>query len=210
MGCGMPERVEIEESESTYDGYLQVTTWRLRHETWAGGMSPTVRREVVERGATAAVLPYDPARDEVLLIEQFRPGVFATPSLRAAGDTASAWLMEIVAGVVDEGETPEAVARREAMEEANLAISDLAPVAGLWLTPGICTEFCHIYCGRADLAGAGGVFGHDEEDEDIRSAVYSMEALTGMLAAGRLQNAITVVAVQWLLLNRERLRATWT
>lgn len=198
----MSRKVESVSVDRVYQGYLAVDRHRLRHETFAGGLSDEVQREVVERGVTAAVLPYDPVRDEVVLIEQFRPGAWA------AGHDP--WLVEIVAGVIEDGETPEAMATREAEEEAGLTLSDFKPVAGIFLTPGICTEFCHIFCARCDTGGAGGVFGHEDEGEDIRATVHPADGLPDMLASGRLANAITVVAAQWLLLHRDDLRRAWT
>lgn len=192
-------KVDVEDVSVAYAGYLKVKKYRLRHERFDGGMSRPIEREVVDRGAIAAVLPYDPVADAVVLIEQFRPGA------HAAGH--GAWLQEIIAGVVEPGETPEDMARREAMEEAGLALADLVPVAGLFLTPGICTEFCNIYCAVCDSSAAGGLHGHADEGEDIRAAVHPFAEVEAMVRDGRVSNAITAIALQWLMLNRKRLRA---
>ena len=192
----MPDemKLEIDDRNPVYDGYLTVERLRLRHELFAGGMSRPLVREVVDRGATAAVLPYDPAAQSVLLIEQFRPGAWA--------GGANPWLLEIVAGVVDPGETPEDVVQREAQEEAGIELGPLAPVAAIFLTPGICSERCHIFAAPCDLAGAGGLHGHPEEGEDIRVARRSFDEADRLVRTGAISNAITLVALQWLALNR--------
>jgi ADP-ribose pyrophosphatase len=195
-------KVHIEETTADYDGYLTVNRYRLRHEMFAGGMSQPLIREVVDRGATAAVLPYDPARESVVLIEQFRPGAWV-----GGGDP---WLLEIVAGVVEPGETPEDVVRREAVEEAGLELGPLSPISSIFLTPGICSEQCHIYAAPCDSAAAAGLHGHAGEGEDIRAAVYPFADIEAMVREGRLSNAITLVALQWLMLNREALQAAKT
>ena len=194
----MPEQVDIEEKTAISDGYLTVNRYRLRHELYAGGMSRPLLREVVERGATVAVLPYDPVHDTVLLIEQFRAGAYA-----GGGEP---WLMEIIAGVVEPGETPEDVARREAVEEANLTLGELKPIGNIFLTPGICSEQCQIFCALCNLTTAGGLHGHVGEGEDINATVCSFDHVESLVQDGALSNAITLVALQWLLLNRPTLR----
>ncbi len=160
-----------------------------------------IEREVFERGHAAAVLPYDPLRDEIVLIEQFRPGAYA------AG--LEPWLLEIVAGVIDEGETAYDVVRREAREEAGLELGELVPVASCILSPGACSETVDIFVGRSDAGQAGGIFGLAREHEDIRASVFGVAQVEDLLAAGGVRNAVTVIAVQWLLLNRMRLRDRW-
>lgn len=189
----IPASVEIEENDVVYDGYLSVHRLRLRHELFAGGMSGPLVREVIDRGATAAVLPYDPENQSILLIEQFRPGAWA--------GGGNPWLLEIVAGVVEADESPEDVVRREAHEEAGIDLGVLTPVAAIFLTPGICSERCHIFAAACDLTGAGGLYGHAGEGEDIRAAIHSFDDAERLVRAGGLSNAITQVALQWLVLN---------
>ena len=193
--------VEIVARETVYRGYTRVERWTLRHRLFAGGWSAPLSREVIDRGHAAAVLPYDPVRDEVVLIEQFRPG--------ALGAGRNPWVIEIVAGIVEAGESPEKLVRREALEEAGCRVGDLVPVTVCLMSPGILTETIAIFCGRADTRGAGGLHGLDHEGEDIRAFVVPFEATIAMLAEGRIANAIAVIALQWLALNRERLRAAW-
>ncbi|MCY4394840.1 MAG: NUDIX domain-containing protein [Rhodospirillaceae bacterium] len=202
---GQPARkAELLSRETGWQGYFRLDRLTLRHTRHDGSMSPSFEREMFERGNAAGVLPYDPVRDEALLIDQFRPGPLA------AGDP-DPWQIEIVAGMIDKaGESAEDVARREAVEEAGVEIGDLEPIAEVYTTPGACTERIALFCGRCDLAGAGGLFGLAGEDEDIRAFPCSMAEIEAALANGAVRNAITVVALQWLCLNRERLRIAWS
>jgi ADP-ribose pyrophosphatase len=195
-------RVEVLERTTAYDGYFKIIRYRVRHRLFAGEMGPAVTREVFERGHAAAVLPYDPVSDRVVLVEQFRIGAYA------AGEP-DPWLIEPVAGIIDPGERPDEVAGREAKEEAGLVITDLIPACEYFVSPGGATETCKVFIGRADVAGAGGVHGLPDEGEDIRVHVVSLDEALAWLAAGRLRVASTLVAVQWLALHREQVRGRW-
>jgi ADP-ribose pyrophosphatase len=187
---------------TVYQGRFRVDRYRFRHRTHSGDWSAPLEREVFERGHAAALLPYDPVRDEVILIEQFRPGAFA------AG--LNPWLLEIIAGIIDkEGESAEDVARREAKEEGNLEIKELLPVVECILSPGACSEMISIFVGRTDSSAAGGVFGLAHEHEDIRVLVLPVARAAELLADRRITNAVTVMALQWLMLNRMELRNRW-
>ena len=159
-------------------------------------------RELFERGRAAVVLPYDPARDAVVLIEQFRIGAYA------AG--LEPWLIEPVAGIVEPGETPEQVARREALEEAGCEIAELEPIGTVLPSPGGGSEVLHLYCGRVDSEGVGGLHGLAHEHEDIRAFTLPLDAALERLARSEYHNASTVMTLQWLALNRERLRKIWS
>ncbi len=193
--------VEIVKREELFLGYFRIDRYHLRHRLFAGGMSGEFMREIFERGHAAAVLPYDPARDEVVLIEQFRPGALA------AG--FHPWLIEPVAGIIEAGESVEDVARREAVEESGCAISDLVPMHHYLTSPGGTSESCALFCGRVDASNAGGLHGLDGEDEDIRVMAVPFAEARAWLDQGKLNNALTIIAVQWLALNREKLWAQW-
>jgi len=193
--------VEIREKRTVYQGHFRVDRYRLRHRLHAGGWSAEMTREVFERGHAAAVIPYDPIRDEVVLIEQFRVGAYA------AG--RSPWLVEIVAGIIDPGETPEQVVRREAREEAGLDVGALERIAEYLSSPGGASESVVVFCGRVDTTNAGGIHGHPDEGEDILVRVHPYAAVENMLRTASASNAVTLIALQWLALNRDGLRARW-
>ena len=194
--------VELVEKTTPYRDFFRVDVYRLRHRTFGGGWTEVMSRELFERGHATVVLPYDPARDTVVLIEQFRIGAYA------AG--FAPWLIEPVAGIVEAGETPEEVARREAVEEAGCEITDLEPIGTVLSTPGGCSEVLHLYCGRVDSAGIGGIHGLAHEHEDIRAFTLPMDTALERLAKGAYNNASTVMTLQWLALNRERLKKKWS
>lgn len=195
------DRVEIIEKRTPFRGYFQIDAYRLRHRTFDGGWTREISREVFERGHAAAVLLYDPDRDAVVLVEQFRTGA------HAAG--LEPWLIETVAGIIEPGEESAEVVRREALEEAGCDVGDLEPIGTFILSPGGSSETMVLFCGRVDSRGAGGVHGLDHEDEDIRVVVLSADEALELLRSGRIVNATTALALQWLALNRERLRTAW-
>ena len=187
--------------ETVFQGYFRIDRYRLRYPLFEGGMSGEVVREVFERGQVAAVLLVDPDRDTVVLIEQFRPGPYA------AGDPP--WLIEIVAGVIDDGESAQAMAIRESREEADCEVTELFPVMRFFTSPGASTETVTLLCGRVDSSTAGGVHGLDDENEDIRVRVVSVDEAAALLADGHIVNAKTVIALQWLATNYEWVKAKW-
>ena len=195
------DRVEIIDKQTPFRGYFQIDAYRLRHRTFDGGWTREMSREVFERGHAAAVLLYDPDRDAVVLVEQFRTGA------HAAG--LEPWLIETVAGIIEPGEEAAEVVRREALEEAGCNVGDLEPIGTFILSPGGSSETMMLFCGRVDSAGAGGVHGLDHEDEDIRALVLPTDEALELLRVGRIVNATTALALQWLALNRERQRAAW-
>jgi ADP-ribose pyrophosphatase len=197
-----PDDVEIIERTRAYAGYLKLDRYRLRHRRHDGGWTDAMSREVVERGHAVCVLPYDPLRDAVVLIEQFRVGAYA------AGQPA--WQIEIVAGIIEPGETPEEVARRETREEAGCAIGELVHVATILTSPGVLTETAAVYCARADATQASGVHGLAHEHEDIRAFAAPLDEALAWCDAGRLQNTPALIALGWLARHRDELRRRWT
>ena len=187
---------EIVARETGYDGFFRLDRLSVRFRRYDGGWSE-ITREVLERGHAAGVLLYDPARDKVVLVEQFR-----APAVDAPGGP---WLIETVAGIIEAGETPEDVARRETAEETSLAVGALERIGAFMLSPGGASEFITLYLGRVDSRDAGGVHGVD--DEDIRSVVMDTDDALAAVADGRIVAANAVIALQWLALNRARLVA---
>lgn len=193
--------VRILARETVYQGHFRVDRYRLQHRCYDGGWTEELTREVFERGHAVGVLPYDPQRDEVVLIEQFRVGALAADW--------PTWQLEVVAGIIDPGETAEAVARRESLEEAGLTLLELTPITAFLLSQGAVSETMRLFCGRVDAVGAGGIHGLEHEGEDIKVVVVPYAELPGLLAANKVTNATGLVALQWLLLNRDALRARW-
>jgi ADP-ribose diphosphatase len=193
--------VEIIARDRVYNGYFKIDRYRLRHRLFSGGMSGEITREVAERGHAAGVLLYDPLRDAVVLIEQFRVGALA------AG--REPWLIEVVAGIVEPGESHEEVARRESLEEAGVKLRRLVLISDLLLSAGALSETFRLYCGEISARSGGGLHGLSEEGEDIRAELVPVRKALALLRAGRIANAPAVIALQWLALNRRQLRREW-
>lgn len=196
------EKAELIERTVPFQGYFRVARYVFRQDLYQGGQSAEFSREVFERGQAAAVLLYDPGRDEVVMIRQFRAGSFA------AG--RHPWSWEVVAGIIEEGESPEDLVRREAVEEANLEVGALEFINSVMLTPGACSESCALYAGRVDSAAAGGIFGLASENENILVKALPFAELRAMLDRAEIDNAIAVIALQWLALHRDSLRKRWS
>jgi ADP-ribose pyrophosphatase len=194
--------VEVDETRVGYRGFFRIDVHRLRHRRFDGSMTDTMVREIFERGHAAAVLPYDPRRDEVLLIRQFLPGAYF-----GGGPPRP---LQIIAGMIEEGESGEDVARREAVEEAGVAIGRLELAHAFWPSPGGSSERVLVYCAQADLAGAGGIHGLDAEHEDIRVEIYSALEAVALLDRGRIEAGPAVVALSWFARHHERLRREWS
>ncbi|TMV92905.1 NUDIX domain-containing protein [Thioclava sp. BHET1] len=196
-----PDDVKIEAQDIGYHGFFLVEDYRLRHRLFDGGQSEPLERAVFVSGDAAVVLPYDPARDRVLLIEQFRPGPMARGE-------PNPWLIEAIAGRVDPGEPPETTARREALEEAGITLAELIKAPRFYASPGAKTEFIHCYIGVTDLPDeAGSPGGLASEGEDIRPHLVPFSRLMEMVESGEAGNAPLVVLALWLAQNRAQLRA---
>lgn len=191
---------EIVDRTVCHDGFFRLERWRARFGLFAGG-SRVIEREVLERGNAAVVLLYDASLDRVVLIEQFRAA--------AAGAPGGPWLIEAVAGIVEPGESPEDVVRREAVEEAGCTVGELVRIGEVMPSPGGSSERFVVFCGQVDAAGAGGIHGRADEGEDIRVVTMGLDQALAAVADGRIHAANAVISLQWLALNREKLRAAW-
>ncbi|CAK9883909.1 MAG: ADP-ribose pyrophosphatase [Candidatus Erwinia impunctatus] len=193
--------VEIIARDTLYRGFFSLVRYRFRHRLFRGGMSEEISREVFERGHAAVLLPYDPIRDQVVLIEQVRIPAFDT--------SATPWLLEMVAGMIEPGETAEEVVRREAQEEAGIIPGRIRPVLSYLASAGGTSERLSIMVGEVDAGSAGGYHGLPEEHEDIKVHVVNREQAYRWLEEGKIENAASVIALQWLALHYKTLQEEW-
>ncbi|MBE9562358.1 MAG: NUDIX domain-containing protein [Proteobacteria bacterium] len=193
--------INILEKITCYEGFFKLVRYRLKHSLFAGGWSNELLREVLERGQAVAVLPYDPILEQVVLIEQFRPG--------AIGHPKGAWLWEIVAGIIEAGESTEKVAHREAEEEIGCQISDIIHINDFFVSPGSTNETTTLFCGRVDASEVSGIHGVVSEQEDIKTHVVSLDIALEMLANNEIHFVPAIVALQWLALHREEIKTKW-
>jgi ADP-ribose pyrophosphatase len=186
--------VEILDRVSLHDGFLKVERLQLKCRLFQGGWSREFTREVLRRGRGVGVLLYDPHLDKVLMVEQFRVGCMED-------SVNGPWALELVAGLLEEGETPEDVARREVFEEAGVTVGRLLSICEYYNSPGGSNERLTVFCAGVDVTKAGGVFGLDSEAENIRSVVLDRTEAQAAVKEGRINNAMSIIALQWLQLN---------
>lgn len=193
--------VEIIDKTTVFQGFFRLDRYTLRHRLFEGGWSKPMQREIFERGHAVIVLPYNVQTDELVLIEQFRLG--AMPS------SVSPWLFEAIAGMVEPGESPQQVAQREAEEEAGLTIDELWPMLSYLSSPGGTTERIQLFLGRLNQPVKSGVFGLADEHEDIKVHLVSRQHAMQLLAEQKIDNAASVIALQWLALNLDKVKQAW-
>lgn len=185
--------VKVLKKEPLYKGFFSCNKYTLKHKLFSGEWSPEMQREFFERGHAAALLPYDAKRDCVILLEQFRFGAMHTEQ--------SPWLFELVAGMIEKDEVPEEVAKREALEEAGLNIKACQFISNFLVSPGGTTEQISLFVADVDSDGVSGIYGLKDENEDIRVHVVPRETAYQWVVEGKINNATTIIALQWLELN---------
>ncbi len=202
--------VELIGKKKSFKGYFEIISYELKHRLFRGGWGEKIKREVFERGHAASALLYDPERDQIVLIEQFRVGAYAALDTEWYDkENMSPWLIEVVAGIIEEGESPEAVIRRECIEEAGCEITDIIPICQYLVTPGGSSEIMFSFCGRVSSSGISGIYGMPNEGEDIRAfALNSAEAFE-MLETAKIHNSMTIIPLQWFQKNRDMVRNKW-
>ncbi|MEZ8988262.1 ADP-ribose diphosphatase [Vibrio breoganii] len=193
--------VEILATDTLFKGFFSLVKVKFRHRLFAGGWSEEIERELFERGHAVAMLPYDPVTDQVIMVEQIRVG--------ALGE-ARPWQLEIVAGMLDkEGEDPIDVAKREAVEEAGLDVTHIQHISGYYPSAGGCSERLELFIGQVKAPTSAGVFGLESEGEDICVHILTREEAYEMVENGTIENAASIITIQWLMLNHQQLRAQW-
>jgi len=187
--------------KNCFRGFYQLDKLLIQHELFHGGMSNHLTRELFVRPDAVCVLAFDPQTDCVILLEQLRIG--------ALDKSADPWLLEIIAGLIEDGETPEQVAKREAQEEAGLALVDLLPITSYYPSPGGSNERVHLFLGRCDSSTAADFAGLQTEDEDIKVHVIARSKALELMQQGKLDNAATLISMQWLQIHLARVLAVY-
>lgn len=193
---------ELLKRETLFQGYFRVDRYHVRHECFDGAWTAPFTREVFDYGrAVSGVLLFDPQHDKVVMVEQFRTG----PVTR----NEYPWMLEIVMGMADANETPERVARREAMEEAGCEVIDMHPIATYYSSPGCTSEHISLFVGRTVAPEHGRIGGLAHENEDIRVHVLDATQAIGLLFGNKIRDAQTLIALQWFAMHRTELRSRW-
>ena len=194
------KQFEVLKETIVHNGFFKIKEFQLKHSLYKGGWSQPITRELFHRGNCVAVLLYDPVRDEVVIIEQFRIGALQMPK------PEQAWLLEIVAGAIEPGETAEDVAYRESIEEAGCEIQQLTKINDFFTSPGGTSELLSLFYGKVDTTHIGGLHGLEHEDEDISVTAMKFDEVYQLLLDGKILSAIPIIAIQWLFINRDKLR----
>ena len=198
--------VIIEQQETPWNGRFPLQLVHFRQRRFDGTMSDLRRWELWRRGTAACVLPYDPVRDMVVIIEQFR-----FPAFAAGLDPV---MVELAAGLIDGDETPEQTILRESQEEMGLSVETLERIGGFLLTPGGCDEHCTMFAGRVRVGaiGSGGLLGTHglaSEHEDIQVRAIAADDAIARAIAGDYPNSVATIGLLWLGHRRDWLRAKW-
>jgi len=193
--------VDVLSERVSFDGFFKIKKLSMQHRLFSGDLGKPITRELFVRDPVTCMLPYDPLADAVVLCEQFRVG--------ALNCGVSPWLLEIVAGINDADEAPQQTARREAQEEAGLQVGELELICEYYPSPGGSDEWVTLFCGQIDSHGVQGVYGLQEEGEDIRLHVVPREDAFSLLTKGRIINAASIISLQWLQLNYPDLQKKW-
>jgi ADP-ribose pyrophosphatase len=194
-------RVEILKRERLHDGFFKLDRLKLRHERFDGGWTPELNRELFLQRPAVVVLPYDPVRQVVVLVEQFRTGCLDLD--------AEPWLIESPAGLIDTDETPEEVARREVREETGLEVGRIVHCCQYHSTPGGTSERVQVFIAEVTAPELGGVFGLPDEHEDIRTHVVPLDQAFALVETGRIIAANGLIPLLWLRIHRDRLGREW-
>lgn len=198
----MNKQFIIHKKEIAYSGFFRLEKYWLTHTLYGGGWSEEICRELFVRGSCVAVLLYDPHTDKIVLIEQFRAGAILNPN--------KAWLVEIVAGAIEEGETAAEVAHREALEEAGCVIQELMTISEFYTSPGGMAERITLFCGKVDSTQiTDGIHGLEDEHEDILVRTVDFADAYQMVESNEIDSAIPILAIQWLALNKHKLQTKW-
>jgi ADP-ribose pyrophosphatase len=198
----MHPEIEVIAAEPVYSRHLHIQLVRFRHRLFAEGWSGECTFDVVRRGAACAILLYDPDRDSVVLIEQFRLGALLAGT--------SPWQLEPVGGMLDGTETPAAAAIRETYEESGLAlIGEPLPICRYLPSPSASDEYLYLFCGQVNASAAVGLHGLAEDHEHIRVVVKPVTEIERLVDLGAVESCHTLVSLQWLLRHRSRLRRLW-
>ena len=189
------ESVQIKSRRRVFDGFFKIDEVIVDHARFDGEMLYNIHREVILKCDTVSVLLYDPQLDHLLFVRQLR-----VPLIERE-ERSSPWTIEIVAGTIDRSETPEAIVRAEAKEEAGVDIKELIPIYQYYPSTGGSPGKMHLYLGICDLSNAGGYYGVEEEGEDIEAFTIPREEAFQLLDQGKLDNEFTLIAILWFKLH---------
>jgi len=186
-------KYEIISKKNLYKGFFESNELKLKFRKHDGSWSPVIKREVFGGAHVSTLLPYDPKKDEIILIQQFRAGVISR--------CADEYLYEIVAGIIDDNENPEETAKRECFEETGCNVKDIMPIQNYFPAPGSSESFYHVFLGEVESFKGERITGLENENEDILVKSFSVNEVKNLLNEKKIINGVTLIALQWFFLN---------
>tara|TARA_B100000214_G_scaffold326329_1_gene264308 strand:- start:1912 stop:2493 length:582 start_codon:yes stop_codon:yes gene_type:complete len=189
----MKSKFKIIDKKNLYDGFFKMNEVTLKYRKYDGNWSNNIKRELFGGAQVAAVLPYDPISKEIILIQQFRPGTISKD--------IDHYLDEIVAGIIDEGESPEIAAKRECLEETGCEVKKLIPIQGYFPAPGSSESFYHLFLGEVKSFKGSKIQGLENENEDIFVKCFKINEVRKKMEDGKILNGLTLIALQWFFLH---------
>ena len=189
----MSVKFKILKKKNLYNGFFKMNEVTLKYKKYDGSWTNKIKRELFGGAKVSAVLPYDPIKNEIVLIQQFRPG-----TIEKKFDN---YLYEIVAGIIDPGESPENTAKRECLEETGCEVKKLIPIHGYFPAPGSSESFYYLYLGEIKTFKGERIMGLKSENEDILVKSYKISEVKEKLESNKILNGLTLIALQWFFLN---------
>ncbi|MDA9748630.1 NUDIX domain-containing protein [Pelagibacteraceae bacterium] len=189
----MSSKFKIVSKKNLYNGFFKMNEVVLKYKKYDGTWTNKISRELFGGAQVSAVLPYDPLKKEIILIQQFRPGTISK--------NFDNYLNEIVAGIIDDGESPEDAAKRECVEETGCVIKKLIPIQGYFPAPGSSESFYHLFLGETETFNGTRIMGLENENEDIKVQSFKTSEIREKMQKGQILNGLTLIALQWFFLN---------
>ena len=189
----MTLKYQIVNNKDLYSGFFKLKKIEFLHQKHDGSWTNKVGREIFSGAHVSTLLPYDPIRKEIVLIQQFRAGAIS----RYDDD----YLYEIVAGIIDENESPEETAIRECVEETGCNVNKITPIQSYFPAPGSSESFYHLFLGEINSFEGERIMGLESENENILVKSYKIEHVRNMLKEKEIKNGLTLIALQWFFLD---------
>ena len=176
-----------------YSGFYSLNKYEFIHQKHDGEWTDKIQREVFSGAHVSTLLPYDPIKKEIVLIQQFRAGVIS----RYDDD----YLYEIVAGIIEEGENAEETAKRECLEETGCEVKKITPIQGYFPAPGSSESYYELFLGEIISFDGVRIKGLESENENILVKSFKINEVKEMLKNNQITNGLTLIALQWFFLE---------
>ena len=192
----MNSEYKIKNIKSLHQGFYGLKEISFTHKKHSGDWTPITKREIFGGAHVSTVLPYDPIKKKILLLRQFRAG-----TIKRNHDPM---MLEIVAGMIDKGETPSDAAKRECLEETGEKVITLKSICSYYPSPGSSESYYHSYLAEINAFEGEKIFGNENEGEDILAKCYSISEVKTFLKEKKIINAPSLLALQWFFLEYYR------